>query len=214
VSRSDFLADVTQAKWTKYLNYAHSVVFACEAGLIKKDEVPDVCGLIYRHDKAWKYAKRPTPNPTRVAEEAWLKLLIDGVERSGPIYRRKHWNFDGFSKKFGSEAARYVADAAETHRRIERAEYDAENIRSKATRDAEYIRKHAEEQCDGRWKELLSILGLKAGDSHWAVKSAVDDLRRRTDGTIDRRVVEHVLRDARAIVRVIENAIATEEVTA
>jgi len=44
VSRSDFLND---DKWTEYLPYCHRFYFACPAGLIQRDEVPDPAGLAW-----------------------------------------------------------------------------------------------------------------------------------------------------------------------
>ena len=119
ISRSDFLSDVTTGKWRSYLNYAYSVIFAVPEGLVKPSELPDMCGLIVRKDSGWRIAKRATVNPHPIAEHALLKLLIDGVEREGPGRRRQlyveQYAGDRFAKKFGYEAARFVADAASIH---------------------------------------------------------------------------------------------------
>lgn len=42
VSRSDFLHD---NKWQSYLPMCNSLYFACPHGIIKKDEIPEECGL-------------------------------------------------------------------------------------------------------------------------------------------------------------------------
>jgi hypothetical protein len=74
------------------LDYAHRVVLAAPAGLISKADVPEHCGLIVRHEVAWRCAEKATVNPRLIAQEALLKLLIDGVRREGPVVRAKYWN--------------------------------------------------------------------------------------------------------------------------
>ena len=184
ISRSDFLADVTVGKWRSYLSYAYAVVFAVPDGLVKSSEVPDMCGLIVRKENAWRLAKRPTMNPHPIAEHALLKLLIDGVAREGPIQRKKTWNDFGsaFSKKFGSEAARYVCDAATIHARLEQADLQANAIREKARKDAEAIRARQESQGPKFWQQLVNILGLSIDANEYNVRDAISELQRRTEG--------------------------------
>jgi hypothetical protein len=57
VSRSDFLSDTRAAKWTGYTRYANRVLFACEAGLLKVEDVPAEAGLIVRGRNGWSVVK-------------------------------------------------------------------------------------------------------------------------------------------------------------
>lgn len=81
VSRADFMADATSAKWQGYLRYSSAVVFAMPAGLIDKRELPKGCGLMIRSDKGWRTVKGPVLQPVTIPQKVWLKLLLDGVDR-------------------------------------------------------------------------------------------------------------------------------------
>lgn len=191
ISRSDFLADVTVGKWRSYLAYAYAVVFAVPDGLVSKSEVPDMCGLIVRKESAWRLAKRPTVNPHPIAEQALLKLLIDGVDREGPgVRRRRHRDAtegEAFAKKFGYEAARYVADATQIHRRLEHVEQQAQIIIDRANQEAARVRTQREQQAPKLWSELLAALSLPAAADQYAVRSAISALAVSNSGGIYKR---------------------------
>lgn len=197
ISVSDFRADVTVGKWSSYLAYAHAVTFAVPAGLVSKSDVPEMCGLIVRHENAWRMAKRATVNPRPIDQEALIKLLIDGVNREGPKARAKQWR-DGdvtreFTKRFGVQAARYVGDAAETHRRIEQAEHHAKQIRERAEEDAKSIRERVQSEAPAKWLELLAALGLQPDADRWHVDREIRRLRDERDGTREARALRSVL---------------------
>ncbi len=83
VDRGDFLADVRAQKFRAYEAYSALIFFACPEGLIRADEVPAGCGLLYRSAVGWRPVVRPrrrrawdlTPNQ-------WMKLVLGryGVE--------------------------------------------------------------------------------------------------------------------------------------
>ncbi len=82
ISRSDFLADATAGKAQGYRSVAGALAFAAPKGLLRRDEIPDGCGLIERGESGWRWARKPVVSrieslPTKV----WLKLLMDGIER-------------------------------------------------------------------------------------------------------------------------------------
>lgn len=212
VSRSDFLADVTAGKWTKYQRYAYTITFACVAGLIQKADVPEQCGLIWRHENAWRYAKRPTVNPIAIPQDAWVKLLIDGVEREGPKARAKQFNIDnGFSKRYGSEAARWVSDAASVKERVQYAEEDIRTRREIAQKEATKIRESARRDGGEYWKMLLQALKLPEDADVWTARRAVADIERKTEGAIvDRSSLARVRDDVARVHRVLENLLAVE----
>lgn len=77
-SRSDFLSDMKKPeKWKSYLEMAERLYYVCPNGLIKKEEVPAECGLIYQIDKnrfnKVKNAKKGKGKPT---VELMMKLLM------------------------------------------------------------------------------------------------------------------------------------------
>lgn len=184
VSVSDFRADVTIAKWSRYLEYAHAVVFACPLGLLTKADLPEQCGLIVRGDGGWRYAKKPVVNPRPIAQAALLKLLIDGVTREGPPMRARHWRDPSrdFAVKFGSEAARYVSDAATVHLRIQNAQAQAETILQRAKAEADGIRERRDAEAPQLWLSLLDVLELKPEASVWEVKQALQRMKRQAAG--------------------------------
>lgn len=213
VSRSDFLADVTAGKWTKYQRYAHTVTFACVAGLIQKADVPEQCGLIWRHENAWRYAKRPTVNPVALPQDAWLKLLIDGVEREGPRYRAKNFSIDnGFSKRYGSEAARWVSDAAAVKDRVQYAEDSIRDMKERAQKDAEKIKADARRDGGEQWRLLLEILELPADANVWTVRGKISELRRIKDGMfVDGGDLSRIYGDLSRCYRALGNLIESQK---
>lgn len=197
ISVSDFRADVTIGKWSTYLQYAHAVVFAAPVGLIAKTDIPEMCGLIVRHEKAWRMAKKATINPRPIAQDALLKLLIDGVRREGPRERAKRWHnedtFREFSKRFGSTAARYVADAASIHKDLKTAEERRADILQRAEQEAAEIRRLAEAEAPRLWAELLQVLGLESDAHRFTVERAIREMRTLRDGGKEARALRSIL---------------------
>lgn len=207
ISRPDFRADVTVSKWSAYLEYSHGVIFAVPSGMIDKREVPEICGLIVRHESVWRLAKRPTLNVRQIAQEALLKLLIDGIAREGPHYRATYWNEHDytrkFAQKFGSEAARYVSDAACIERDLEAAQLQRQRIIEDAKKEAGRIRASAMDEAPGQWASLLDVLGLPADASTWDVKDAIGDLQSAKEGGTYARSLKRLIEQ---IKRVVANA--------
>lgn len=205
ISRGDFRADVTAGKWQAYLKYSHRVIFAAPADLLTKLDVPEMCGLVLRHDKAWRLAKAATVNPRAIAQEALLKLLIDGVEREGPKQRERFWhNSDHtreFTKKFGSEAGRYVADAATVKQNIRHCQEQQESMLAAAKREAETIRQRATDSLPLEWKALLHVLGLPDGSDEWAVRRAIADLQRTKGGGEEGAALRQIIPTLRRLVQ-------------
>ena len=147
VSRSDYLSDVRSGKWTAYRKFAGIIMFAAPAGLLRKDEIPFTAGLIQRHAKSWRWAKRPVPHDCEIPQDAWMKLLIDGVHREGPAARLRNYQ-DGqlgrdAKKRWGEAAARWISDAAAVKETVEAAEWQFKVIIESAKREADRIRKEA-----------------------------------------------------------------------
>lgn len=210
ISVSDFRADVTAAKWRSYLDFAWCVIFAAPAGLLSPAEIPPMCGLIVRHETAWRIAKKPTPCPRPIDQEALLKLLIDGVEREGPRYRAKAWDGSAFSKKFGSTAARYVADAASIHRDLENAKHQREMILERANKEASEIRARAAADMPQQWRELRLVLGLDPDADTWRVRNVIAALRQAKDGGREAAALRQVLEAMRRLVRNNEGVLEDE----
>jgi len=191
VSKGDFRADVTAGKWQSYLKFANCVTFAAPAGLITKADVPSTCGLILRSPSGqWRYAKRPVRNVLHdLPWKAWIKLLLDGVERANVTGRTAHFNEwharQKLAKKFGEDVAKMVADInglparleyekAELVRQLERENGWLEDARKRTA--AEQLR--AREACSGALLRLAIRLGLPQD-------ADVPDLTKRAEKLLD-----------------------------
>lgn len=175
VSRADFRSDVTSGKWQSYLKFANSVTFAVPAGLIDKKEVPGTCGLIVRSESgAWRYQKRPTRTVlTEIPWKAWIKLLLDGVHRSGYTVRHQHFSAYAankvLSEKFGSDVGRMVADLqglpARYEYELQAHEQQIKVLRARHTSQVEQhrlVQDAAVARCTEAVGELACALGLPA----------------------------------------------------
>lgn len=187
VSRSDFLADVTAAKWNSYMKYAYGVVFAVPAGLVDKKEIPDRCGLLYRYEKVWRAAKRPTLEPHPIPEAAWRKLLIDGLMREGPMARHRHWStWDAtskFNKKFGVEAAKWIHEAVAIEEKVKQAEKTIEVMYEEAHEQVKRIRDSAISDMPRMWNWLTQVLGLEPDAELHRIQTAISNLKSQKDDT-------------------------------
>ena len=147
VTRSDYLSDVRTGKWTAYRQFAGIIMFAAPAGLLRKDEIPFTAGLIQRHAKSWRWAKRPVPHDCEIPKDAWMKLLIDGVRREGPAARLRSYQDDWWhrdaKKRWGEAAAKWISDAAAVKEMVEDAEERAKVIIQIAEQHAVRIREKA-----------------------------------------------------------------------
>ena len=151
VSRSDFLSDVKSGKWAKYFDAASRVSFAVPAGLVKKTEIPAKAGLIVRHDKVWRYAKKPTVEPVDNFDRwLWMALLmqLDGWSKQGNT-RPRAADFSRASQErheLGEKIHRYLMDAGS-------AEYSIKRDRDAAARLLRDARQRAQAIADQAKKD-------------------------------------------------------------
>lgn len=171
VSRSDFLSDVTSGKWVNYLDAACAVSFAVPAGLIKKTEVPKKAGLIVRHDKVWRYAKKPTIEPIENYDRyLWMALLmqLDGWNKQGNIKPRSHEFSRAEQKRHdrGDEIRQFLNDK-------NTAMYNLERLKKRAEYEYEVAQKKAQKIVeDAREKNPITLEAVKKMlthyDIHWS----------------------------------------------
>lgn len=174
VSRGDFLADATAGKAQGYRSVAGSLAFAAPKGLLKREEIPDGCGLIERGESGWRWARRPVISrietlPTKV----WLKLLMDGIERAhDPRGERRRERANEYTQlrraeqMLGVELGKLLRDRAAA-----RYELECETDRLKQETDLLRVRREsraAEERAalEGELKSLraeLTCLGAAFG---------------------------------------------------
>lgn len=195
VSVSDFRSDVTSGKWQGYLKFSSGVIFAVPAGLINKADVPAGCGLIVRHDEVWRTVKRPTMQVIEtLPHEAWMKLVIDGIERAvkqrdEPRLRHapNSWTVQQMlRKKVGGEIAELIAQAMRSREGVENAIRHAEEQRQEINagthRELKWARERIEAESaylSAELRDLAKALGLPAETTTSELCDAVRQAARR-----------------------------------
>ncbi|MBA7468387.1 hypothetical protein ES707_03635 [subsurface metagenome] len=81
ISRADFNSDINRGKYRAYFDYCSQFYFAAPSGLIKKDEVPEGCGLTVRGNNGWRVVKSAPRREYQPAIFLLLKLLMRGYEK-------------------------------------------------------------------------------------------------------------------------------------
>lgn len=203
ISRSDYLADVTAGKWQSYLAYACSVVFATPAGLITPSELPPGTGLILRHGEVWRTARRPVPQAVaNLPRDAWLKLLLDGVERTELRRLADHrqtvssWYTVGqaVEKRYGRDLAELIGTAVRDRNRLEHAHLEAEKrlatIHAETHQRVAEVRAAVAAELLPELQELAKAVGVKAPSvDRYTVMALTQALERaRTELAADRLV--------------------------
>lgn len=202
VSRADFLADTTAAKWQKYLTYATAVVFAVPAGLITRDEIPPGTGLILRHDTTWRTARRHRAKALEtLPRDAWMKLVIDGVARTTDTRltnaRERATNWHAVERnivaRYGHDVAALVNEAIHNREHLERVTEDGrrriEVARERNAAEASRISQELTNHLEPALRDLAAALDMTLPDRPLGaldmtrITGAVR--RRRTDITAD-----------------------------
>jgi hypothetical protein len=180
VSVSDFRADVTKGKYTDYLAYASGVIFACPAGLLKKEDIPVGAGLMTRGDEGWRTVKAPTLSKCPELPRAfWLKLLMDGErrdhEREAYMLQHAKRDFNEYAaiKKVREKFGEVVAAAVEDHlnhttRRLERLRHDIVMQTAQLESELAHIserrkaqRDHVDRECGEMLRDLAAAVGME-----------------------------------------------------
>lgn len=196
VSMSDFRADVTKGKYTDYLKFAAGVVFACPAGLLKKEDIPAGAGLMVRGPDGWRSLKKPALIKCEtLPREAWMKLLIDGSRRDiqrqevAKEHSLRSLNEYRTIQKIRIEFGEVVAAAIQDHRNqtthhladlksrisVQAAALERELERLEENRQK--ARKHTDDQCSKMLTELAKVVGMEPGvDSVYVMASKLRDM--------------------------------------
>ncbi|WP_291375066.1 MmcB family DNA repair protein [Acinetobacter sp. UBA6720] len=188
VSVSDFRSDITKGKWQSYLRFASGVIFAVPKGLISKDDVPKGCGLIVRSENGWRMVKGPTLQPIAndLPKDFWIKLVIDGVDRSKGHTRINSINEykirQKIAKKYGEDLAMALARKDQAQQALD---YRTEELR-KAIGDLDVV-KHAARQrelisvekleVETMFNDLCEFLNLPTSSTSWEVRSELKRLK-------------------------------------
>lgn len=182
VSVADFRSDITKGKWQSYLKFASGVIFAVPKGLITKEDIPRGCGLIVRGENGWRMVKGPTLLPIKenFPADCWIKLVIDGVDRSTRRIKMEEFNkrrvHDQIEKKYGQELAILLSqrDRVDDNLRCRvehlQKKYDVLDVFRLAEHQLEKQKAFEELKHD-----LCKLLGVGKHDSIWSIQHALKD---------------------------------------
>lgn len=184
VSRADFLSDVKSGKWAKYFDAASRVSFAVPAGLVKKTEIPEKAGLIVRHDKVWRYAKKPTVEPLDNFDRwLWMALLmtLDGWSKQGNI-RPRAADFSRAAEQrheLGEKIRGYLNDSGGAEYAVERDRKKAASVLKDARKRAESIVAKAKEDnplARNEIKQVFAEYGIHLPRRHFPIRNEVENM--------------------------------------
>lgn len=213
VSISDFRADVTAGKYTKYFKYAGGVVFAVPDGLLKKTDIPDGCGLMVRKESGWITLKGPIMRQLdNLPRDAWIKLLMDGMTREVERTQLKSRSYGSWfvernlSKNHGEEVSRLVAQACLAKDRlaseIKYAEERAQIVRQESIDEQkrrEENRRREEERLTDAQRDLAVLLGVDPDAPRYllagALERAVTRLTENEEISRMRRILDGMQRE-------------------
>jgi len=139
ISRGDFQRDVFGGKYKSYLPFCNYLIFATPAGLIKKDEVPEGCGLISHGEKGWRTVKSPNKRDIVISQDFMLCLLMKGYQDNFARYRDlenkrlvKNWEYGGLADAAREFGIKLSYDIVHSEEYLERAVKLKEQIESLA----------------------------------------------------------------------------------
>lgn len=186
VSLNDFRSDITSGKWQNYLKVSQAVIFAMPAGFINKQDVPVGCGLIIRYESGWKMVKKPTMNALEtLPRDAWLKLLITGIERESQRQEPRIEFFNQYraneaiAAKYGQKIGKLLSDLQsaernlqyqidETWRKVKLQEQEKLEIGKRRIAD--------DEEYSELKKELCAFLGIEVTTPCFMMRSKIRGL--------------------------------------
>ncbi|HDZ9786447.1 MmcB family DNA repair protein [Klebsiella pneumoniae] len=207
VSVSDFRADVTAGKYTKYFKYAGGVVFAVPEGLLKKNDIPEGCGLMIRKESGWHTLKGPTMRQLdNLPRDAWMKLLMDGVTRQVERTQIKsrvlqtYFVDQTLMKKHGAEIADLVCRAYHSREKLEREiiaqEQRLQSVQQEGAEELARQRKRrveAEERLTDAQRDLAVALGLDPSAPMYVLTQTLWEATRRLTGDSEIQRLRRVL---------------------
>lgn len=131
-SRNDFWRDVNKGKYLRYMKECDQFYFATPAGLLKRGEIPQGCGLITLGAHGWHVQMGARRNECELSREFLLALLIKGYQDYLPKMRtfeeKDYYEYKGLANaaaKFGIKLAEdlakgpeYIREAQELQKKV------------------------------------------------------------------------------------------------
>jgi hypothetical protein len=142
ISRGDFQRDIFEGKYKSYLPFCNYLYFAIPSGLLKKEEIPEGCGLVTYSDKGWRAVKSPVKREISISQDFMLCLLMKGYQDDYARYRDlekkrlgKNWEYKGLADAAQEFGLKLSYDIAHSQHYAERAKVLREEIEKIAMRE-------------------------------------------------------------------------------
>ena len=133
VSRGDFLRDVGEGKYRKYLVCCNQLYFAAPQGLLNKTEMPEGCGLLTFGRNGWASVRTAQRRDFTMPQDLMMTLLMKGYQSHFQEYRRleadrlrEYGNLQEAASRFGLKLSRDIvlsrqclSEATELKKKIE-----------------------------------------------------------------------------------------------
>ena len=224
ISRADLRSDTTSAKWQSYLKFAASVTFAVPDGLCTVSDIPDMCGLIVRKDQVWRYARRPTVQRVELPKDAFMKLLIDGVNRTHAARQPNPRQVDLWRgsetvrKRFGEAVEKAARNMVNFQSQMDglkdQYDYQVGEMRRRVEIERQLLVKEAEKEIP-RLTELrnalCAMLGIDPQSGSYLIRNALSQKMAECDADARVRAAEDKLRRARSSMEYALNQIPKDE---
>lgn len=177
ITRGDFTRDV---KWAEYLTMCNQFYWCCPAGMIKKTEIDDRCGLIYAYPEKERVrvVRRALHRDVEPCPATLLYLILWRTEQE-----RRHET----DREHVVREMREDKEVGEKYRRfVSRKLQEAESRAEKARLEAEYAAKHAKPVIDflakhGKWGHKVERLLRHACEIDLLEDSLADEMKHAHD---------------------------------
>lgn len=176
-SRSDFTGDARGGKYQRYLPFFRRFYFATPAGMVKKKEVPEGCGLIVRSEKGWSGVVAPSVR--EIDDGPFTQLLMAMLFRQ----KKAPWRSTEDSPQARAERVRRYREHLEATEivdgEVRKQIHEARSGLRKLERARKRVAKALGEEVDGRsLKELVeALIAREAADA---------EILRRLEWDVDR----------------------------
>lgn len=219
ISRADLMRDLNAQKYTKYHRFSAGVFFAFPTGMAKKEEIPAECGIMVRGDSGWRALRSPRfVRIETLPQEAWMKLVIDGVERhfrSQPRARESWVYSESLRKKLGKEVASLIGDKMSYENTVTNLKASCANLQEevRAAKKVEMDRMRAaveREQVTMRQAITQAGKDLGLGDdaSAYDISHHLAQVRQKLDDPVGRGEVVRLLRSLEAVQSTIDRIVS------
>lgn len=149
-TRADFLSDVGRGKYEGYFKFCHQLFFATPKGLVKKDEIPQGCGLItFTQGRGWHVAMGAPVRQCVLDVEFLMACLFRGQEYAQEVRNLR----DRISMEDNIQVSEMAKNVDyRIKRRLQGVEPELEQVRKAQALIDEFLGKNSRSLQDAFWQ--------------------------------------------------------------